>query len=121
MFDSELQDPGALYFAEGQYLSEHDQLAGNARNNYGWRPILFPTPDNIDNTGVTQMGDPAMYAWQASTDGVLIHDLAIENEGGTGIHGWMFVGSRAVDLGGGLWRYQYAVQNGNSGRDGQSL
>ena len=31
--DSELQDPGALYFAEGQYLSEHDHYAANARNN----------------------------------------------------------------------------------------
>lgn len=121
VLNSDLQDSGALYFAEAQYLSEHDHLAGNARNNYAWRPITIPSPNNIDNIGSTQMGDPAVYAWQANANDVLIHDIAVEDEGGSGIHGWMFVASRAVDLGGGLWRYQYAVQNGNSERSGQSF
>ena len=114
--DSELQDSGALYFAEGQYLSEHDHYAGNARNNYGWRPIVFDNPTDIDNIGTTQMGDPAIYGWQANANVVMVDDVPVVDEGGNGVHGWLFVGSRAIDLGGGLWRYQYAVQNGNSGR-----
>ena len=114
--NTELQDGGALYFAEGQYLSEHDQFAGNIRNNWAWRPIVFTSPTNIDNIGTTQMGDPAIYAWQANANGVHIDDVHVVDEGGPGLDGLIFVGSRAVDLGGGLWRYQYAIQNGNSAR-----
>ncbi len=115
--NSDIQEAGSLFFSEGQYLHQEDHAAGNARDNYAWRPIEFnPGPTKIRNIGPTQMGDPAIYAWQANVNGVLIHDLAVEDEGGVGIHGWIFVGSHAVDLGGGLWRYQYAIQNGNSGR-----
>ena len=115
--NSDLTEAGSLYFAEGQYLHQDDHSAGNARNNYAWRPIVFdPGPVDPDNIGPTVMGDPAIYAWQANMDDVLIHDLAVEDEGGPGIHGWIFVASRAVDLGNGLWRYQYAIQNGNSTR-----
>lgn len=115
--NSDIVDPGSIFFSEGQYLHEDDHTAGNARNNYGWRQIAFdPGPVDIDNVGPTQMGDPAIYAWQAHADDVLIHDLAVEDEGGVGVHGWIFVASRAIDLGGGLWRYQYAIQNGNSNR-----
>lgn len=115
--NSDIVTDGSMFFSEAQYLHEDDHAAGNARNNYAWRPITFdPGPADIDNIGPTQMGDPAIYAWQANANDVLIHDLAVENEGGQGVHGWIFVASRAVDLGGGLWRYQYAIQNGNSQR-----
>lgn len=116
VLDSEITDPEAVVIIEGQYISIQDHGAGNARDNYGWRPVEIAANLTASNSGPTQKGQPAIYAWQAYADGVLIDDLAVENEGGAGVHGWMFLGSRALDLGGGLWRYEFAVQNGNSGR-----
>lgn len=113
---SEVTDPGATVIIEAQYLSIQDHGAGNARDNYGWRPVAIAANLTASNAGPTAKGDPAIYAWQALTDGVLIDDLTVEDEGGPGVHGWVFLGSRAIDLGGGQWRYEFAVQNGNSAR-----
>ena len=70
----------------------------------------------MSSSGITIPGQPALYAWQAYADDVLVVDVPVVDEGGPGVHGWLFVGSRAIDLGGGQWRYEYAVQNGNSDR-----
>lgn len=113
---AEMAVPGSIYVSEGQYVSRQDHLAGNARNNYGWRKLEVPSLDVILNASPTIMGDPAIYAWQAFVDDVQIADVPLLDEGGPGVHGWYFLGSRAWDLGGGLWRYEYALQNGNSNR-----
>lgn len=118
---TEIANPEDIYIAEAQYLSGHDQLAGNGRDNYAWRTVDVPIVSVITNNGPTNMGDPAIFAWQALNNDVLITEVALEDEGGVGIHGWYFVGSRAIDLGGGLWRYEYAVQNGNSQRAARSF
>lgn len=114
---TDFADPGALYFVEGQYIGQDDHAAGHARNDYGWREVAVDgTTYQITNADITIPGQPAIYAWQAYTNDVLIDETPVVDEGGPGVHGWVFVGSRAIDLGGGTWRYEYAVQNGNSDR-----
>jgi len=109
-------DPTAVYVAEGQYIAQDDHAAGLARNDYGWREVAIDASYEMSSAGITIPGQPAIYAWQAYANDVLVVDVPVVDEGGPGVHGWLFVGSRAIDLGGGQWRYEYAVQNGNSDR-----
>ncbi len=116
-------NPGATYIGEVLYLSEHDQLAGNVRNNASWHEFQFVNGSlsNLDNVGGIHMYDPAIFAWKNEHADVNITEVVIVDEGGPGVHGYMFVGSKATDLGNGQWRYDYAVQNMNSDRAVSSL
>lgn len=109
-------NPGATYIGEVLYISEHDQLAGNARNNASWHEFEFVNGSlsNLDNVGSIHMFDPAIFAWKNEHSDVNITEVVNVNEGGSGVHGYVFVGSKATDIGGGTWRYDYAVQNFNS-------
>jgi len=116
VLESDLQDPNAVYLIEGQYISGADHQAGNAVDNYGWRQVAVDAQLDLTTAGPTALGQPGIFAWQAFNDDVLLTTLSVDDEGGAGIHGWVFLGSKAIDLGNGEWRYEYAVQNGNSGR-----
>ncbi|MDP6955273.1 MAG: hypothetical protein QF599_04795 [Planctomycetota bacterium] len=111
---SEMANSGATYIAESQYVSEHDQGAGNGRNNVSWRELVVSSVSNITSAGSTQMFDPAIYAWQALDSNVTVTEVRNENEGGNGVHGHYFLGAKNYSLGGGLWRYEYALQNMDS-------
>ena len=113
---SEAADPNSRYIAEAIYISEHDQMAGNARNNGSWREFQFNGGNvgSISNVGPVHMFDPAIFAWKEMHSDVHIDELVNTNEGGAGVHGYIFVASKATDIGGGFWRYDYAVQNFNS-------
>ncbi len=90
----------------------------------------------------TKRTKPAIFAWQANGGGadivdanVMITEITSGNtfftqpaypyNGASGAgttlvlpagDGWAYVGSRATDLGGGVWHYEYAVENLNSDR-----
>lgn len=113
---ADFADPNAIYVVEGQYMGRDDHLAGNAENDFGWREVAVDGSFQMTSAGPSIMGQPAIYAWQALADDVHVAVAPVIDEGGPGVHGWIWVGSRAIDLGGGQWRYEYAVQNGNSGR-----
>ncbi|MFT4541181.1 MAG: hypothetical protein ACI835_003642, partial [Planctomycetota bacterium] len=115
--DSELT--GTL-IAESQYISEHDHSEGLARNNASWRQVSVDGNGNLSGNGAVNMFDPAIFAWQA-LGGALVNEAENTDEGGVGVHGYFFVGYEATDLGGGLYRYEYAVQNFNSDRCGQAF
>jgi len=113
---SEAGNPGAIYIAEAQYVSEHDHGAGNGRNNVSWRRINL-TANSISGASYpNNMFDPAMYAWQDFDPAVNINEVVNANEGGAGIDGHYVVGYKTTNLGGGLWRYEYAVHNLTSDR-----
>ena len=113
----DIDDPGAVFVVESQYLSAHDHGAGNAGNNFGWRQVdIDGVTYAMSSAGPTVLGDPAIYAWQAFANDVQVVEAPVIDEGGPGQHGWVFVASRAIDEGGGQWRYEYAVQNTNSDR-----
>lgn len=113
---NDFSDPSALYIVEGQYIAQDDHLAGNAENDYAWRQVGVDASFQMTSAGPSIPGQPAIYAWQALANDVHVVATPVIDEGGPGVHGWIWVGSRAIDLGGGEWRYEYAIQNGNSGR-----
>ncbi len=118
---SDLGITGATYVAEGQYVSEHDQKAGNVRNNASWRRINTNDPAHLFAIGGTSVGNPAIYAWAAFDPAVRIVEVINADEGGAGVHGYYFLGWKTVDLGGGEWRYEYALQNLSSNRGAGSF
>ncbi len=109
---------GAQYFVEGQYVSADDSAAGNQNNNASWRPVdVFGAGSvfDFDLAGVTHREEPAILAWQDSDPAVTVSIVDVAGDGR------FYVASRATDLGGGTWRYEYAVQNLNSHRAARSF
>jgi len=109
------QGGGGTYFAEGHYVTPDDALAGNADNNASYRQMVISgsgTNWTASFTGMpnTVRGAPAIRAWKANDAGVVETDVRVPDEG------LVILGARATALGGGMWHYEYAVQNLNSDR-----
>ncbi|HIE72018.1 MAG TPA: hypothetical protein EYP98_18585 [Planctomycetes bacterium] len=64
--------------------------------------------------------EPGIMAWR-DLAGATVNDAPNLDEGGASVHGWFFVGYQVTDLGGGQWRYEYAVQNMNSDQSARSF
>jgi type IV secretory pathway TrbD component len=110
---------GALYVAEGHYIHQQDATAGNDDNNASYRTF---TVGNLSGgsypmtlTGPTVQQKPAIEAWKAFDPLVTLVPVDVPGDGR------FIVGYRVSDLGGGSWRYEYAVHNLNSHRSGQSF
>lgn len=102
---------GARYFIEGHYVTADDAGADNGANNASYREVVVSSPSTfaMSTTGSTVRELPAIYAW-ASDPLVTITSQTIAGVG------TITVGSRVESLGGGLWRYTYAVHNLNCDR-----
>jgi len=105
------RNPGALYFVEGQYVTEDDAAAGNHFNNSSYRQIVPNAAGNdFSLTGPTFQMESALWAWQ---------------EFGTGTVKWIdpyiLGGHEVIDVGGGYYRYEYAVHNVNSDKSVMSV
>jgi glucose/arabinose dehydrogenase len=105
-------NPGALYFVDGHYIAADDAIAGNDNNNAAYRPCTISGAGDYSAslTGSTQREQQAIRAWKDTDPTVMESDVDIPNDG------LVIVSSKAVDLGGGIFRYEYAVQNHNSDR-----
>lgn len=118
--DPEL-NPGARFFIEGHYVLADDAAAGNSENNASYREVLIAEgnpgiyflalPDTIQ----TQREQPGVRAWADVDPSVVETDIHVPGEG------LFILAAKATDLGTGLWRYYYALQNLNSDRAGKSL
>lgn len=111
---------GALYFAEGQYVTPDDAAAGNGLNNASYRAAVVSRRGrhikvNIDKTQGTVETLPAVYAWRQIDPGVIVRPVDVPGDGR------YFVASRVTDLGNGTSHYEYAVFNLNSHRSGASF
>ncbi|HYE60367.1 MAG TPA: choice-of-anchor X domain-containing protein [Phycisphaerales bacterium] len=112
------------YFGESQYVSQDDAAAGNKNNNASYRELAI-TGTATDRsvafstaTGAvanTSRMNPAIRAWAVCEPGVTLTNVDVANDGR------FIVGSKAYDLGGGMWRYEYAIFNLNSHRSGGSF
>ena len=108
--------PGAVFLAEGQYIHPQDALALNDNNNASWRSFTVSQTDfAVTLTGATNQQKTAMEAWRVYNPAVTTANIDIINDGR------MIVGFYVRDNGDGTYRYEYAVQNMNSHRAGQSF
>ena len=112
-------NPGAVYFVDSQYVSSDEALAGNGNNSVSYRRISISGPDvNGKYTAgllggySTQREQAAIRAWQDYDPypSVVETDVQIPGEG------LLILAAKATDLGGGVWQYEYALQNVNSDR-----
>jgi len=121
------QNPGALYFGEGQYVLPDEAPFGNQFNNASYRRMFVGAPLggswNLSFTDETRQMIPAIFGWRERTGGPdADDDLSVEitavNVPG---EGRFYLGHRVWSLGGGLWAYEYAIQNLNSHRSAGSF
>jgi hypothetical protein len=102
------------FFGECQYVTKDDAAAGNQNNNVSWREAsVTGSASNytVGLLGSTRRGDPAIRAWADIDPAVVLADIQIPSDG------LVILGSRTTDLGGGQWRYEYAVFNMNADRN----
>lgn len=114
------QNPGALYFAEAEYITPHDSAAGNNLNNNGYRQFFVGALTGgayTLNFGVpaTQRQAAAIQAWAAADPTVILNNADVPGEGR------FMVGSRVSNNGDGTWHYEYAVFNMNSDRSARTF
>jgi hypothetical protein len=106
-------NPGAEYFVESQYVTPDEQAGDTQHNNAAYAPIdVFGSNGNYDIslTGPTERELPGIMAWVASDPEVDLTVIQVPNDG------YLFLAAKATDLGGGMWNYEYAIQNMNSNR-----
>lgn len=107
----------AQYFVEAQYVTPHDAQAGNGANSVAHRPVeptTFNNGWNLQFTGDTVPGLPAIYAWQTAFPDVELSmfDIPFDSEQYTGT---MVLACRVTEEDEG-WHYEYALHNINSNR-----
>jgi hypothetical protein len=119
------QNPGAIYFAEGQYVSpteytwcqaNPDQC--NMYNNVSYRQFTVsggPTNFTFSPFGNTVQTQPAIMAWVAT--GATVSQI----EPDPGNDGIFFVGYKVTGPNAGMWHYEYAIFNMNLDRAIQSF
>ena len=108
---------GAVYFVEGQYVTHDDALAKNNPNNASYRGVnvtgTSPT-FSIVLTGSTVREKAGIEAWKATDPSVT--QTIVGAPGGE-----LILSAKATSLGGGVYRYEYAVQNLTNQRAGQAF
>src|SRR5215831_14370249 len=119
-------NPGATYFAEGQYITPHEYAwcqsnpgQCNMYNNVSYRQFAptvnaSPTPAvTFASVGSTVRTQPAIMAWTGAT--------IKQVEPAPKVDGIGFVGYKVTNPSAGVWHYEYAVYNENLDRAIQSF
>ena len=115
-------EAGSTYFVQVHYVHP-DDTGPNAINNASyrqatvvWSPSHAQGPRYVLSLiGSTQLEEEGIRAWQDTDPTVTETDAPVPNEG------LFILAAKAIDLGSGFWRYEYAVQNLNSDRCGASF
>jgi len=120
---SDLQVAGSLFFVDGQILQPQEAPQGRGVNSCSYRRVTVASPGyGATMAGPTVRGSPAIFAWRdhglgANTPDPDVRLTSVEVPG----DGLFWAASKATDLGGGMWRYEYAVQNLTSDRAAQAV
>ncbi len=116
------QNPGATYFAEGQYVTPHEYAwcqahpgQCNMYNNVSYRrfSVTGITNFTFSPIGSTVRSQPAIFAWTGATINQIEPD--------PGNDGIAFVGYKVTNLSPRIWHYEYAIYNENLDRAIQSF
>jgi len=112
-------NPGAIYFSEGQYVTQDDIAAGNANNSVSYRRVQFSAAPNYAVDFVpgypTVRESPAILAWQSVEPAVSVINIDVPADGR------LILAYRVTQIAPAQWRYEYALQNLNSDRSVASL
>ncbi len=112
---------GASYFVEGHYVTPDDATSGNGLNNASYREAVVTGGSfNLSLTGTTVRELAAINAWPVH-DPPTGSDLMIADKQDIPSDGRFTIVSKATELGGGMWHYEYAVHNLNSHRSARSF
>jgi hypothetical protein len=116
-----LQNPGAIYWAEGQYIADNDALAGNGFNNASYQRVLVGGAPSYDLSlsGSTVREQSAVRAWKAQDPLVELFDVDVDQPLSPTER--FEVARRVTEPTPGSWHYEYVVRNMNSDRAGQRL
>ena len=116
-------NPGATYFAEGQYITPHEYAwcqnnpgQCNMNNNVSYRRYNVngtTSPFTFSPAESTQRQKPAIQAWTGATLVTFTPDPGVD---GIGV-----VGYKVTQTSPGVWHYEYAVYNQNIDRAIQSF
>jgi len=115
------QNPGAVYWLEGQYIAPDDAGAENGLNNASHRQVFVNAATfslSFSGAGPTVRQLPAIAAWPLMDPDV---DLVPVDVPGSVPVERFHVARKVTDLGGGDWHYEYAVHNLNSDRSARSF
>ena len=105
---------GAQYFVSSMYVQPQDASSGNGLNSQSYR-ACSTTATTITYAALTQQMKPALQAWKDADATVQISNFDVP------VEGRFIVAMKPTSLGGGNWRYEYAIQNFNSDRSGQGF
>lgn len=115
---ADLNQAGARYFMEGQYVQPEDAQFGNGNNNASYIEVTVSGSGN-DRTftllGSTNREQPGIRAWKDIEPSIEEVDVQVPNEG------LFIVSAKATAIAGGFYHYEYAVQNLNSDRSARSF
>jgi hypothetical protein len=109
-------NPGAVYFVEGQYVTHDDSSAKNQGNNSSYRSVTVGAAPNfsLTLTGTTQRQKAGIEAWKVTDPTVTQTSIKADD-------GLFLLAAKVTSLGGGLYHYEYAVQNLANHRAGRSF
>jgi hypothetical protein len=116
--DLEPSSATVLYFVSAQYVTQDDAafMGGiNRYNNESYRQASMTGSGSAWNMGLlstTQRAQAGIRAWKANDSAVRSSDVLVPGDG------LFIVASKATDLGGGQWHYEYAIENLDSDRSG---
>ena len=104
------------YISEVQYVAQDDAAAGNKFNNTSYRlNNASISGSNMTFTfAAATVRQKAAIEWWATVDPQVLQTTVIVPNGASGPaggEGKFIVSSRAYDLGGGIWHYEYAIYN----------
>ncbi|MEQ1922624.1 MAG: carboxypeptidase-like regulatory domain-containing protein [Pyrinomonadaceae bacterium] len=112
------QNPGATYFAEGQYVTPHEYAwcqsnpgQCNMYNNVSYRQYNVSnsaSPFSFSVVGNTVRQKFALNAWTGAT--------IVELKPAAGTDGVAYIGYKVTNTSPGVWHYEYAVYNQNLDR-----
>ncbi len=109
---------GARYFAEGQYVTADDAVAGNGLNNASWEEVTVSGASfNLSLVGGTIREQSALYAWQVVDPTV---ELVNADLASTPVERFE-VARKVTNPSSGVWHYEYIVRNMNSDRSAQAF
>ena len=115
-------NPGATYYAEGQYVTPHEWAwcqanpgQCNMYNNVSYRQFTVKEGSKFtfSPSGATVQTTPAIYAWAGATVSRLEPDPGNDGIG--------LVAYKVTNPSAGVWHYEYAVYNQNLDRSIQSF